>query len=190
MDKKELFLMILNGLLIKLDKAPLSSVVASKLSINALFRRILAIVQGIWAERLFEYLNKYGVSLRECKLVALNQYYWGVEKLNEEGYDPSLNVGYFFNDIRDNSHAINIYNAYIRHCLSSYDNFCREIENEIGKETLTGKEMKILWSIRCREEYRECEKKCIILDKYGNRIVGGHFYNQWNLYKKIGELYG
>ena len=87
MDKKELLLMILNGLFIQVKKAPLSIEVGMKLSEKAIYRRILIIAKYVWVNRMYEKLSAYGISRLQCEFVGLNK----INKAMDDMMDYKMN---------------------------------------------------------------------------------------------------
>lgn len=177
MDKKELLLMILNGLFIQVKKAPLSIEVGMKLSEKAIYRRILIIAKYVWVNRMYEKLSAYGISRLQCEFVGLNKINKAMDDMMDYKMNSSFKIEKYFPTVKNINHAANIYNAFLRHCRSNYDDFCHEVDKVTGNvRSFSKTEIRILWRKQCPQEFAEYEKKCLILDNIGRRDYSGHFW--------------
>ena len=121
-----------------------------------------------WGETLHTYLKKYGVREKLCRRIARSRAMCAIDHV-EKGLDYAA-----FGEIKGTEHAVRIYNAFIRHEKTGYDDFCEEVNVQLGF-SLDSITMKKLWRLQRPEEFEEYEKKCIFLSKNLKRDYDGHF---------------
>jgi len=126
---------------------------------------------NVWANELFIYLKKYGISKKKCRQIARRRAMYAIECL-ENG--KIVNVFY---KIEGTEAAVAIYNSYIRHWKTNYDIFCEEVNSVIYEKPplFNGIEIKKLWKQQHPEQFEKYEKNCIFIDERLKRVFEGHF---------------
>lgn len=124
-----------------------------------------------WANELYIYLKKYGISEKKCRQIARRRAMYAIDCLERE---QEINIFY---NIIGTKHAVSIYNAFIRHEKTNYDRFCESVNASIckGSPLLDGIEMKKLWRLQCPAQFEKYEKACIFIGDDFRRISNGHF---------------
>ena len=122
-----------------------------------------------WSENLHCYLKKYGISKCRCKQIALSRAYFAIYR--QDG--KLINV---FDDIKGTEHAVRLYNAYIRHEYTNYDEFCEKVSSCMCEVTQMDKnEVKKMWRMQYPKEFETYERQCIFIDEKFKRVYNQHF---------------
>ena len=144
-------------------------------NINKIYRRQLHASFRLFTDELSEKLSRYGINNRICLRIARLRLKYAIDLFYE---NREVCITDIFPLGMSNQRAVNIYNAYIRHYRTEYDDFYYRTVNSVANGVQLEKEMvRHLWRVQKPNEFDIYEKKCIIIDYRGNRIIGGHLTN-------------
>ena len=122
-----------------------------------------------WGDELFWFLKKYNISRAMCQQIARQRAKFAIDRLERKTID-------IFCRIEGTQHAVDIYNAYIRHMETNYDCFCEAVSACMCTGSVLDKNViKALWRQQFPEEFDAYEKKCIFIDDRLRRVYNQHF---------------
>ena len=139
---------------------------------NKMYRRQLHASFRDFTDELSEKLSRYGIKEHICLRIARLRLLYAIDLLYE---DRKVCITKIFPLGMSNQRAVNIYNSYIRHYRTGYDDFYHRSVKCLADGIHLDKEIvRHLWKVQMPDEYDRYEKQCIIIDYRGNRILGGH----------------
>ena len=137
-----------------------------------IYRRHLHASFRSFTDELSGKLSRYGINNRICLRIACLRLKYAIDLFYE---NREVCINDIFPSGMSYQRAVNIYNAYIRHYRTGYDDFYYRTVSSLADGTQLEKELvRHLWRVQKPDEFDMYEKKCIIIDYRGNRIIGGH----------------
>jgi len=133
---------------------------------KVLYFRTIRRIKSTWIETLYSYLSRYGVTSSRCKMIALFKMDDALDCYDEGKH---LEISKVFPEIKSICHAVAIYNAYVRHHMTNYDDF-GEYVRSFTKEKMPKEDFRKLWEMRFPEEYYKYQSNCIHIDSHFKRV--------------------
>jgi len=109
---------------------------------------------GLWSKDLYYYLCQYGISETKCLIIAkFRAHYYRL--LISKGV--KCNFFSMFPHLFDVETAVRIYNAYLRHVYTDYDDVCESLEGRVDDRAIRYS----IWSEKDPDDYAWYINKCI-----------------------------